>query len=148
MNVAVFGGFGKRILAPGWIRETAVAIFAGAEIDLAEVPPGDDASLTAIAIFGGIDIFVDPNTQVTMTGFNLFGGRENNLDPGDGPSMTIRAIAVFGGIEIKAASPPRPAAEETPALDTPTDTPALDKKDNGAVPDYDASQTHEIHDRP
>jgi hypothetical protein len=52
MNLAIFGGFGRRPLAPGWQRETAVAVFGGGEFDLTAAPPGPNARLTAVAILG------------------------------------------------------------------------------------------------
>ena len=106
MNVAVFGGFGKRMLAPGWTKETAVAIAGGGEFDLTDVAPGEDAQLTAVAVFGGIDIVVDEGTQVTMSGFSLFGSREVTVVASDGPVLHVRAFALFGGVEVK--PPKRP----------------------------------------
>jgi hypothetical protein len=102
MNVAIFGAFGKRMLAPGWTKETALAFVGGGEFDLTDVAPGENAQLTAIAVFGGIDIVVDEGTQVTMSGFSLFGGRDVEVTAGQGPSLHIRAVAVFGGVEVKA----------------------------------------------
>ncbi len=101
MNVAVFGGFGKRMLSSGWTAETAVAFAGGGEFDLTGITPGEGAQLTAIAIFGGIDIIVDEGTQVTMTGFSVFGSREIKITGADGPAMRIKAIAVFGGVDVK-----------------------------------------------
>jgi hypothetical protein len=43
MNVAIFGSFGKRLLAPGWKKETAFAALGGGEFDLSDAPPGDHA---------------------------------------------------------------------------------------------------------
>ena len=102
MNVAIFGGFGKRMLAPGWTKETAIAFAGGGDFDLTEVAPGEDARLTAIAVFGGIDIVVDEGTQVSMSGFSLFGGRDVDVAAGQGPALHIRAVAVFGSVEVKA----------------------------------------------
>ena len=59
MNIVVFGSFGKRMLAPGWTKETAVALAGGGDFDLTGVEPGENARLTAVAVFGGIDIIVD-----------------------------------------------------------------------------------------
>ena len=101
MNVAMFGGFGKRVLASGWTRETAIAVFGGGEFDLTGVVPGEGARLTAVAVLGGIEIKVDPGTKVTMSGFSLFGGREVKVRPGDGPPIALRAFAVLGGVEVK-----------------------------------------------
>ena len=101
MNISVLGGFGNRMLAPGWTRETALALFGGGDFNLTGVTPGEDAQLTAIAIFGGIDIIVDQGTQITMSGFNLLGGRAVTVEAGDGPHVAVRAVAIFGGIEVK-----------------------------------------------
>jgi len=101
MNVAIFGSFGQRMLAPGWTKQTALAFLGGGDIDLTGIAPGDGAQLTAIAIFGGIDLIVDPGTQVTMTGFSLFGSRDVEVVPTDGPAVHIRAFAAFGSVDVK-----------------------------------------------
>jgi len=101
MNVAIFGGFGKRPLAGGWTKETAVAALGGGEFDLTGIEPGDGARLTAVAILGGIDIFVDEGTQVTMSGFSLFGSRDIDVKAGDGSAIAVRAYAILGGVDIK-----------------------------------------------
>ena len=101
MNVAVFGSFGKRVLAPGWTKETAVSFFGSGEFNLAGVEPGGNARLIAVAIFGGIDVIVDEGTRVTMTGFSLFGGREVVVVAGAGPAVQLHAVAVFGSVKAK-----------------------------------------------
>ena len=108
MNIAVFGSFGERVLASGWSRETAIALLGGGDFDLTGVVPGDNARLTAVAVFGGIDVIVDEGTQVTMSGFSLFGSRVVKVAPGDGPAMKVRAFAFFGGVEVR---PPESADE-------------------------------------
>jgi len=100
MNIAIFGGFSKGMLASGWTRETAVAVFGGGEFDLTNIVPGPDAQITAFAIFGGIDIVVDEGTQVAMSGFNLFGSRAADLNVGDGPAMKLRAFSIFGSVHV------------------------------------------------
>lgn len=101
MNVAVFGSFGKRMLAPGWRNETALAFVGGGEFDLTGVEPGDGARLRAIAIFGSIDIIVDEGTNVTMSGFSVFGSRDVKVTPGAGPHMGVRGVAVFGSVDVE-----------------------------------------------
>jgi hypothetical protein len=107
MNVAVFGGFGKAPFEPGWRRQTALALLGGGDLDLGAATPADDARLTAIAIFGGIDVRVPAGTQIALSGLSLFGGRDVKVPPGDGPTIRIRAFAVFGGVTIQ---PPEAAA--------------------------------------
>jgi hypothetical protein len=112
MNVAVFGGFGKAPLAPGWRRETALALLGGGDLDLGATAPAEGARLTAIAVFGGVDVRVPPGTRIAMSGLSLFGGREVKMPAGDGPTIRVRAVAVFGGVTIRpseasaAVSPP------------------------------------------
>ena len=101
MNVAIFGRFGKRLLAPGWKRETAFAALGGADFDLSDAPPGEGARLTVIVIFGGISVQLASGTRVTLHGFSLLGSREALVKPGDGPELTITAVAIFGGVRIK-----------------------------------------------
>ena len=101
MNVAVFGSFGRRVLAPGWTHETAVSFFGSGDIDLARVEAGNDPRITAVGIFGGIDIIVDEGSRVTMSGFSLFGSRKTEIVAGAGPSLHISAIAIFGSIKVK-----------------------------------------------
>jgi hypothetical protein len=101
MNVALFGGFAKTPLAPGWRRQTALAFLGGGDLDLGPATPADDARLTAIAILGGIDVRVPPGARIALSGLSLFGGRDVEVPPGDGPTIRIRAFAIFGGVTIK-----------------------------------------------
>jgi hypothetical protein len=88
------------MLASGWTREAALSIFGSEEFDLTQVDPSRDSQFTAIAIFGRITAVVEEGSRVAMSGFNLFGRREVKVSPGDGPDMRVRAIPVFGRIEV------------------------------------------------
>jgi hypothetical protein len=97
MNVAVLGGFGRK-----WHRQIALALLGGGQVDLTNVASGENPSLTAIAIFGGMDVLVEEGTNVNMTGFSILGGREEaDIAAGDGPAVRIRAIAIFGGVKVR-----------------------------------------------
>jgi len=101
MNVAIFGGFGGRPLAPGWKQETAFAALGGGEFDITDAPPTEGSRLTLVAVLGGIKVRVAPGTRVTMQGFSLFGGRDAVVSPGEGPDLHVTAVAVFGGVHIE-----------------------------------------------
>jgi hypothetical protein len=101
MNAAIFGSFGERLLASGWTKETAIAFFGGGDFDLTAVEPGSNARLTAIAIFGSVDVRVSDGTQVTMSGASLFGSRKVEVEAGDGPPIHVRGIAVFGSVDVE-----------------------------------------------
>jgi hypothetical protein len=102
VNLALFGGFDKRPLGPGWKKETLVAVLGGGEVDLTASPPdGNEGRLTAVAILGGIDITVAPGTRVALSGMGLFGGRSVKVSEGEGPMIRLKAVAIFGGVEVK-----------------------------------------------
>lgn len=103
MNVAVFGGLNRRPFPPGWTTETVIAIFGGGELDLSSSPPGPDARLTVVAVFGGFKILVAPGTRVSVSGFGLFGGREVKVSQvgGDGPEIKMSLYVFLGGIEVE-----------------------------------------------
>jgi len=104
MNLAVFGGFGKAPPPGGWRRSTAIAVLGGGELDLTRAVPGDGARLTAIAFLGGIDVRVPEGSRVSLTGLSLFGGRDVKVEPGDGPEIHVRAVAVLGGVSVATRS--------------------------------------------
>ncbi len=101
MNLALFGGFEKQPFAPGWTKETVVAMFGGGDLDLRSSPPGEGARLTAVALFGGVEIIVAPGTRVSMSGASVLGGRSVKVEAGDGPEIAMKLVAVFGGIDVK-----------------------------------------------
>ena len=103
MNVAIFGGFDRRPFAPGWTKEKLVAVFGGGDIDLASCPPGDNAELTVVTVFGGVELNVLPGTRISMSGFSLFGGRTVNVKPGGGSELRLKAFCIFGGVDVKEA---------------------------------------------
>jgi predicted membrane protein len=105
VNVVLFGGLNRRLLAPGWTKETVIAIFGGGDLDLSSSPPGRDARLTAVAILGGLDILVAPGTRVSVSGVTLFGSRDVNVSQrGDGPEIKMSLSVVLGNIEVKEIS--------------------------------------------
>jgi hypothetical protein len=100
MNMAIFGGFGKAPPPPGWTRETAVALLGGGELDLTRAAPAEGARLTAIALLGGIDVRVPDGARVALSGLSLLGGRDVKVEPGDGPTIRVRAVAILGGVTV------------------------------------------------
>jgi hypothetical protein len=101
MNLALFGGFDRRPLGPGWTKETFVAIFGGGDVDLTESPPAGDGKLTVFTFCGGVDFIVAPGTRISMSGASILGGRSVNVHEGDGPQIRLSATAILGGIEVR-----------------------------------------------
>lgn len=70
------------------------------------VLPAREITITAVAVFGGMDITVPPEMRVIDSGFAVFGGRDA---PGDSPEsarpdapvLHLKGGCVFGGIGVK-----------------------------------------------
>lgn len=80
------------------------AIFGGADLDLRSALIDEDVTISATAIFGGIDIKLPEDVNVKVSSTGIFGGTDNGIkrpaNP-EWPTVYIQATAVFGGIDIK-----------------------------------------------
>lgn len=83
----------------------ANAIMGGVELDLrqAQIVKGELPIIDAFAIWGAVEIFVPPNWRVVGNVFPLMGAFEDNSKHNGepGPTLTIRGMALMGGIEVK-----------------------------------------------
>lgn len=118
--VAMFSGRRMANTARRFRGGSVTAVFGGVEIDLADATIEGEATLDAVALFGGVDVFVPQGWRVVMDGPAIFGGHDSHVpaptDP-DAPTLRVRATALFGGVEVKlgrttvaAAPPPATAA--------------------------------------
>src|SRR3989304_2897439 len=84
-----------------------VAIFEGMELASAE--------MAARAVFGGFRLVVPPTWRVETHGIGIFGGfgdaRNRELVDPEGPLLTIRGLALFGGVGIVSEAPDLDRAE-------------------------------------
>lgn len=82
---------------------TASATFGGIKLDLREADIQDGAVLQVWAAFGGIDLLVPKNVNVTTSVLPLFGGADNKAVPEPGATKTLHVsgTAMFGGVGIK-----------------------------------------------
>jgi DUF1707 SHOCT-like domain/Cell wall-active antibiotics response LiaF, C-terminal len=86
-------------------RMTAIAVMGGNDIDLrhAEVD-ADEVTIVAVALMGGMDIYVPETVEVQVGGFAFMGGNDDlgstrSPRPG-GPRIRILAYSVMGGIDV------------------------------------------------
>ena len=86
-------------------RLTAIAVMGGNDLDLrhAEID-ADDVSIIAVALMGGIAIYVPDTVDVEVGGFALMGGNSEQgsvrpARPGS-PRIRIQAYSVMGGIDV------------------------------------------------
>jgi hypothetical protein len=107
-SVSTFVLFSGRELAPvsrQFAGGSIVAIFGGVELDLRGCLPAEGAHLDVTAAFGGCEIHVPPGWRIRMRGPAIFGGADNaaqgqDLGP-DAPTLDVRVLALFGGVEVK-----------------------------------------------
>ena len=88
-------------------REASVtAVLGGMTLDLTKATPvPEGASVSATAVFGGVDVIVPPGWAVTIRGLPLFGGWDDTtsrIEEGPAaPRLEIQALVLFGGLEVK-----------------------------------------------
>lgn len=80
------------------------AIMGGCEVDLSQASiSGGEAVLDTFAFWGGIEIRVPTDWDVTSEGFALMGAFEDSTRHPEGSSkrLLVRGLAIMGGVEIK-----------------------------------------------
>ena len=103
--VSVMGGTEKRGRWRIGRRLTSVAVMGGNDIDLRHAEIDDDeVTIVAVAVMGGMDIYVPDSVEVQVGGFALMGGngeRGSTRAPRPGaPRIRILAYSLMGGIDI------------------------------------------------
>ena len=82
------------------------AAFGGIDIDLdaAKIVEDEIAKIDAVVAFGGVEILVPKNWNVTVTGIPLFGGWGNVTKKSTEETVAelkVHAFVIFGGLDIK-----------------------------------------------
>ncbi len=109
--ISIMGGFhrGDNWAVAGGL--SAIAVMGGGKIDLRHAQFTDGrASITAFALMGGIEIITPEAAYVDVRGIGIMGGvghaARGQGQPG-GPVVTVRALAVMGGVKVRRARPAR-----------------------------------------
>jgi predicted membrane protein len=80
------------------------AIMGGVELDLrkVEIQPGQEAIIDALAIMGGVEIFVPPGWKIVANVLPIMGGFEDKTSMGSdtGPKLIVRGTAIMGAIVV------------------------------------------------
>lgn len=81
------------------------AIMGGVELDLrdVQVQPGEPVIIDAVAVMGGVEIWVPRGWRIDADVLPIMGAFENKATAadGNGPVLTIRGTAIMGAIEVK-----------------------------------------------
>lgn len=78
-----------------------VSVFGGVDLDLSKSKITEDIVIECVSVFGGIDIRLPENVKVKTSGVPIFGGIEDKSEHGDGPTVNINYVCVFGGVDLK-----------------------------------------------
>src|SRR5256885_4560964 len=104
--VAVMGGHSQKGRWRLRERMNAIAVMGGCELDLRHCEvEGPEATITAVAIMGGIDVIVPEGIEVELTGHAFMGGKDCKVAdvprlPGS-PIIRVRAFALMGGVSLR-----------------------------------------------
>jgi predicted membrane protein len=102
---AVMGGVHWHTNSHEFRGGDANAIMGGVEIDLrnAQMKPGETVIIDALALMGGVEIWVPAGWRVNADVLPIMGAFENKATAGseNGPVLTVRGTAVMGGVVVK-----------------------------------------------
>ncbi len=83
---------------------TCLSLMGGVKLDFREAEfPRNGVRINAGCIMGGLEIIIPPGINADISGIPLLGGMENKTGAGNerAPALSVRGIAIMGGIEIK-----------------------------------------------
>lgn len=101
---AVFGGQDLSFSGEEFKGASLTAVFGSVSLDLRQSIINENIYVSAIAVFGGIDMMVPSNVRVEMTTTPIFGGASNKANKPLGenpPTIYINSTNIFGGTEVK-----------------------------------------------
>jgi predicted membrane protein len=101
---AVMGGVHWRSNSQEFRGGDANAIMGGVELDLRNVQlkPGEKVIIDALAVMGGVEIWVPAGWRIDADVLPVMGAFENKAASSEnGPMLTVRGTAVMGAIEVK-----------------------------------------------
>lgn len=106
--IGVFGGAERRVTSDAFTGGSATAVFGGVEVDLRDAEIADPpAVVTAIALFGGVELVVPEEWNVAVDALPLFGAVEDerrrppaDAERRDGPDLVVTGLVAFGGMSV------------------------------------------------
>jgi hypothetical protein len=103
--VAVMGATSRRGRWRVARRVNAISVMGGVVVDLRDaVIEGNEVTITAIPIMGGVDVLVPEGVPIDLSGFVLMGGKDASVKgrphPG-APLVRVRAWGTMGGVNVR-----------------------------------------------
>ena len=85
-------------------RAVAASSFADLDFDLRNVTVDHwQTTVTVLAVFGNVDVYVPEGVNVDVSGLSLFGHRRDwglDTDLPDAPTIHVRALGFVGTIDV------------------------------------------------
>jgi hypothetical protein len=105
-SLVMFGGSKITDRSEHFTHANVSAVFGGATLDLRDAHIDGEASVDALALFGGVDVVVPRGWRVSLDGTPILGGFEDKTtgdgEPGeDAPVLHVHATAIAGGIDVE-----------------------------------------------
>lgn len=104
-GLAVFGGRTQRVTDSHFTSADLTALFGGYELDLRDATvDSKPARISAIAMFGGVDLIVPRDWNVRVDVLPIFGGAEDDRPHHEGEheevDLVVTGFAAFGGVSV------------------------------------------------
>ena len=105
----MFGGISRSYYIDDYKGGNITTLFGGSEIDLRGCKVNANKIYIDVnTLFGGCELYIPNNWNVKLSGFPIFGakdvvGRPSNSP--DAPTVHIRTVTAFGGLEIHYKEP-------------------------------------------
>lgn len=103
--VDVFGGSNRtgQWRVPAELR--VITVFGGSDIDFSEATfTSPTTRIRMLCLFGGVDIYVPEGINTTVKAFAIFGGIDNrtpSCPDQDAPRLVVEGLVMFGGADVK-----------------------------------------------
>jgi hypothetical protein len=82
----------------------AASVFADVDLDLRQAEiDGPETTVTVLAAFGNVDLYVPERVNVDVQGVTVFGRRREwgrDAASGDAPTISVRVVGVFGTVDV------------------------------------------------
>lgn len=103
-DAVIFSGSKKTYSSSSFEGGKVSAMFGGVELDLRHAQPVEGATIDLFVMFGGAELKIPANWDVKIDTNPIFGGISDDRDKGiqkDGPTIRLKGLVLFGGVDIK-----------------------------------------------
>ena len=107
-SFSIMGGQTRKGVWEIGAEHNAFTLMGGIDLDLREAVFGaNEVVITAVAVMGGIDIYVNAHTKVSVEGTGIMGDFDQARDKvaaqlgPDSPTVRVKGVALMGAVTVK-----------------------------------------------